>query len=38
MDGSFRATRAVQVKLNLTSKNISFKLSTDMQDFIDTEN
>ena len=37
MDRPFRATRAVQVKLNLTSKGISLNLSTDMPNSIDTE-
>ena len=32
------ATQAAQAKLNLTSKNMSLKLSTDMRYFIDTEN
>ena len=37
MDSSFRAMRAVGVKSDLTSKNISLKLSTDFWDLIDTK-
>ena len=31
MDMYFRAMPAVQIKLNLTSKNITLKISTDMR-------
>ena len=37
MDSSFRAMRAVEVKSNLISKNISLKLSTDFWDLTDTK-